>query len=155
MDTKHNVKYFKKKDSVKTVGAICLAIGAVGILLAYSSYIGYILAMVLLPVGLVTFIVGTTIVSSESDIDEDIKKALVGVEKQPSEDKAYAKRILKNIPATTAEGYNYEEGLMLRKAKNSSLRSSSYTKAILYPLTDALLISSRTVSLSQRYQSGT
>jgi len=147
MDIKHNVNYFKKRDIVKTIGIVCSAIGAIGILLAYSIYIGYLLAMVFLPIGLITFIIGTNIASSESDIDDDIKKALVGVEKELSEDKAYAKRILKNIPAATAEGYDYEEGLMLRKAKNSSVRSSSYTKAMLYPLTDALLISSRTVSL--------
>ena len=147
MDTKHNINYFRKKDVIKTVGVICLALGAVGILLAYSTYIGYLLAMVLLPVGLVTFIVGTSIVSSESDIDEDIRKATADTQRDIASEKTYAKRILKNIPQITAEGYDYEEGLMLRKAKNSSIRSSQYTKAVIHPLTDALVILACTVSL--------
>ncbi len=147
MDIKHNINYFKRKDSIKTVAIILLIIGGILLLVGWG-FISYILTMLFLPGGVALFIISSIITSSESDIDTALKRSLEGVEKELAEDKRYSKRLLKNIPSKIAEGYNYEAGLMLRKNKDSSLRSSSYTKAVLYPLTDALIISSRTVSLT-------
>jgi hypothetical protein len=43
--------------------------------------------------------------------------------------------------------FEYREGLMLTRSKSNSLRSSEYTKSILYFLTDGLYIVTRTFSL--------
>ena len=64
-----------------------------------------------------------------------------------SEDKHYRRRVLEHIPPREVEGYLYDEGVLLKKAKNSSIRSSKYTKAIFYVLSDELYITRRTISI--------
>ncbi|MBQ7318888.1 MAG: hypothetical protein IJW97_01730 [Clostridia bacterium] len=146
MDFKNNINYFKKSDTPKFVG---MGMMVVGVLLLWlgMSYITYILSAVLIPIGLVLFFIGASGRAGDSEIDAFIKRRVDGMEVDLSEDRAYAKRILKHIPPQSIEDYEYREGLMLTKAKNSSLRSSEYTRSLLYILSDALYIPVRTISL--------
>lgn len=145
-DHKHNINYFKKSDSLKGVGLGMAVVGLVLLWLGWS-YLSYILTCILLPAGLVLFFVGSTGRSSDEDIDTDIKRLTEGLEIDLGDDKRYAKRVLSHIEPAVCEGYEYREGLMLTKAKNGSVRSSEYTKAIIYLLSDGLYIVSRTFSL--------
>jgi hypothetical protein len=148
MDFKNNLNYFKKSDTPKFVGMGLMVVGIFLLWLGWS-YVSYIMSAVFIPVGLVLFFVGSSGRASDSEIDAFIKRRLGGMEVDLSEDRAYTKRVLKHIPPQSIEDYVYREGLMLTKAKNSSLRSSEYTRSLLYILSDALYIPTRTVALTE------
>lgn len=143
---KHNINYFKRGDSFKTIG---LGVTIVGLIVLYFgwSYISYVLSIIAIPVGLALFFIGSTGHSSDEDIDADIKSITTGLEVNLAEDKQYAKRILKHIEPKICEGYEYKDGLYFIKAKNGTIRSSEYTKAIIYVLSDELYIVKRNFSL--------
>lgn len=146
MDLKNNINYFKKSDTPKYVGMGLMVVGVLLLWLGWS-YVTYIMAAAFIPVGLVLFLIGASGRASDSDIEGFIKRRLEGMEVNLAEDRTYAKRILKHVPPAVVEDYEYREGLMLTRAKNNSLRSSEYTRAILYVLSDALYIPVRTLSL--------
>ena len=111
------------------------------------GWIAYILMSVGLPCGFLLFLFSTFGRSSESDIDEYIKRHTENLEIDFESDKHLEKRLSTRLSSEIAEGYEYSEGVMLKKAKNGTIRSSLYTKAIIYPLDTAMLISYRTVSM--------
>ena len=84
---------------------------------------------------------------SEADVDKYISNNMDKLEVDLSDDKHYRRRILDHIHPRELEGYLYDEGVMLKKAKDSSIRSSKYTKAIFYILSDELYITRRTISI--------
>ncbi|MBO5204118.1 MAG: hypothetical protein J6B72_05865 [Clostridia bacterium] len=145
-DHKHNINYFKRGDSLKSAG---LGMAVVGLILLWMGwgYLSYILTCILLPTGLVLFFVGSTARSSDEDIDTDIKRLTEGLEVHLEDDRRYAKRVLSHMEPQVCEGYEYREGLMFTKARDGSVRSSEYTKAIIYMLSDGLYIVSRSFSL--------
>ncbi|MBE6577272.1 MAG: hypothetical protein E7653_03960 [Ruminococcaceae bacterium] len=146
MNVKHNVNYFKKSENLKYIG---LGIALVGFIMLWVGFgwTSYILATVGLPTGLVLFFVGSAARSSEADIDECIKRETSGIEVSFEGDRHYEKRVLKQFPPVTVEGYEYDDGLMFKKAKNGKIRSSRYTKAVIYILSDRLYISECRVDL--------
>lgn len=146
MNIKENINYFKKTDTPKYVGLGLMIVGFAMLWLGWS-YISYILMSIFIPAGIVLFLVGSSGRAGDSDIEAAIKKATEGVEVDLTEDKNYNKRILKHLSPETVEGYEYREGLLLTRAKSGSLRSSEYTKAVIYMLSDALYIPARTISL--------
>ena len=150
MDFRNNINYFKKKDSIKGIGGALLIIGLFFLWLGigYLGWFAWIFMIFAIPSGLLMFILGSTISSNDGDIDECIEKKCKGLELDLEGDKNFAKRVLKNIDPTVAKGYEYnEKELMFRKDKRGSWRSSKYTKSIIYVLSDALYINSRTFSL--------
>jgi hypothetical protein len=145
MDFKHYINYFKKNENMKLIGGGILIVGFISIWLRLGFL--WLLSVMLIPAGFVMFIVGSGGRASEADIDKYISDNMDKLEVDLSEDRHYRKRILEHIPAREVEGYLYDEGVMLKKAKNSSIRSSKYTKAIFYTLSDELYITRRTISI--------
>ena len=148
MNYKHNTNYFKRSGSMGTIGLGLLVVGLLCLWVGWSmSYFAFLFSLLALPTGAVMFFIGSSGRSSDEDIDACVGKMGERLEVDLGEDKKYAKRVRK-IPAPAyVEGYEYAEGLMYAKAKNSSVRSSEYTKAIIYFLTDGLYVAHRTVSL--------
>ena len=99
------------------------------------------------PVGVVLFIIGSSGRSDEGTIDTCIETATEGIEVDLCAETKYKNRFQKHIAPEVIEGYEYREGVMLRYSKSGSLRSSEYTKAIIYTLSDAIYINARTVSV--------
>ncbi len=150
MNFRNNINYFKKKDSMKGIGAGLLIAGLFFLWLGigYLGWIAWIFMMIAIPAGFLMFIIGSIISSTESDIDEDIEKKCEGLELDLENDKDFSKRMLRNTMPNVAQGYEYNgEGLMFRKDKKGSWRSSKYTKYVIYLLSDALYINCRTISL--------
>lgn len=145
MDFKHYINYFKKNENMKLIGGGILIVGFISIWLRLGFL--WLLSVMLIPAGFVMFIIGSGGRASEADIDNYISRGMEKLEVDLSEDKHYRKRILEHIPAREVEGYLYDEGVMLKKAKNSSIRSSKYTKAIFHILSDELYITRRTISI--------
>ncbi len=146
MNVKHNINYFKKSENLKVIG-LGVAIVSFAALWFGFGWISYILATVGLPTGLVLFFVGSAARSSEADLDECIRRETADIEVSFDGDRHYEKRILKQFAPIPVEGYEYDDGLMFKKAKNGKIRSSKYTKAIIYVLSDRLYISERRVNL--------
>ena len=145
-DFKPNANYFLRNEAMKFVGIGLMLLSAFLFYFGWG-WISYIIMSLGLPVGFLLFLFSTFGRSSESDIDLYIKNATQAIEINTEEDKAFEKRMSKRLSPETAEGYEYSDGVMLKKAKNGTIRSSVYTKSILYPLDNALFISYRTVSL--------
>ena len=145
MDFKHYINYFKKNENMKLIGGGILIVGFIIIWLGYGLL--YLLSVMLVPAGFVMFILGSGGRASESDIDKYISNNMDKLEVYLSEDKHYRRRVLEHIPPREVEGYLYDEGVLLKKAKDSSIRSSKYTKAIFYVLSDELYITRRTISI--------
>ena len=150
MNFRNNINYFKKKDSIKGIGAGLLIVGLFWLWLGigYIGWIAYFFMILSIPSGFIMFILGSTLSSNDADIDEYIKKSCEGLELDLESDKNFSKRILKNMEPNVTAGYEYSgDGLMFRKDKRGAWRSSKYTKSIIYVLSDALYINSRTFSL--------
>lgn len=146
MDIKTNINYFKKNDNLKILGAVLLIVGLFMMWLG-RGLISYILMSVFVPAGLIMFILGSIGRSSDEDIDKYIAEKMQGLEVDLTEDKKYRKRIIEHLPPKTFESYLFSDGVLLRKAKNNSLRSSEYKKNIVYLLSDELYIVSRRLGL--------
>ncbi len=146
MDIKHNVNYFKKNDNMKTLGAVLLIVGLFLMWLG-RGFVTYIIMSIFVPAGLVMFVLGSIGRSSDEDIDKYIAEKMQGLEVDLTEDKKYRKRIIEHLPAQTFASYLFSDGVLLRKSKNNSLRSSEYRKNIVYLLTDELYIVSRRLGL--------
>lgn len=146
MNFKHNINYFKSGEITKIIGIILMAL-AVPLYFFGWGYISYILMSISLPVGALLFILGTGRRSSDGDIDEYIKRTASGLEIDLIEDKDFAKKLDKSFSPMIFEGYEYDDGLMFTKSKVGSVRSSKYTKSVVYVLHGTLYILKRSFSL--------
>ena len=146
MNYKKNINYFTKTDLIKYVGIIMLIIG--GVMLVWGwGFFSYLIMAAFLPLGVVLFLVGSSQRAGEKELDDMIRRATEGVVQDIEANPKLHRRLAKRPDPILAEGYELRRGVMLAKAQNGSLRSSEYTKAHLIPLTNALSISVRTVSL--------
>ena len=128
MNYKNNIGYFNKGDTMKFAGFAAMIIGFALLWLGWS-YVSYILATLLLPGGVVLFIVGSAGRSSDGEIDNCIRRASEGMEIDFSKDVHYAKRLRRNTTPEILQNYVYQPDLMLTRSKSNSLRSSEYTKS--------------------------
>lgn len=146
MENKHNLNYFKKSGWQRPLGFGLLIVGILLFWLGWS-YFSYILSVIFIPAGIALFLIGSSVRSTDEDIDEFIEKHLADFKFDLEEEKSYAKRILKHIPKEELEAYKFDDGLMFTKTKTGSVRSSEYLKSVIYVLSDGLYIASRTVSI--------
>ena len=147
MKIKNNVNYFTKGDSLKFVGAAMVALAFLLYFVGWG-WISWILICTFFPVGAVLFIVGSSGRSGDDDIDEYIAVKTRELDPNLDLNKDYAQRIMKYSEAVEIEGYEFRDGLMYTKTKKGVVRSSEFTKTVIYTLTDALHITSRTVPLT-------
>ena len=144
MNVKHNINYFTKNENLKYIG-LGIAIVSFALLWFGWGWIAYVLSTIGLPAGLVLFFIGTSARSDEADIDECIRRGTEGLEVDLASDRSYAKKLLPGIEPFLVGGNEYSDGLMFKKAKSGSVRSSVYTKALIYVLKDRLYISEKKV----------
>ncbi|MBQ8163988.1 MAG: hypothetical protein IJZ93_06475 [Clostridia bacterium] len=145
MNIKHNINYFKKGDILKYIGIGLMVGGAILFIFAWG--ILYVISLALLPIGLVCLMLGISGRSSDADIDACIKEETKNIYVKLEDNFKYKKRILKHLTPESIEGFEYNDGVMIKRSKDGSLRSSEYTKAVVYMLADELYITERNVSL--------
>ena len=145
-EQRSNQNYFQQRDWVRYLGFGLLIVGAALFLWGWS-YISYLLATAMIPAGLAILLIESIRCSNDNDITEYIQNHLVAVEIDEVENKEFKQRRLKSPEPELCEGYEYREGVMLRKGKKGPVHSSEYTKAIIYPLKDGICVSRHTVSL--------
>lgn len=144
MDIKHNKNYFKFNDSIKIIGGIMLVAGLLLLWLGWS-YISWILMLILTPSGLGLFLYASIVRANDSDIMEDIEKALEDMDTRIESSPHYNKRAKYQDPYI-ANGFEYSGDLLFQKAKDGSVFSSKYTRSAIHILSDRLYIISKTVS---------
>ncbi|MBO5212658.1 MAG: hypothetical protein J6B60_03870 [Clostridia bacterium] len=148
MNIKHNINYFKKSDALKYIG-IALMVGG-GILFIFAYGLLYLVSLALLPIGITFLLLGVSGKSNDADIDACIKEETKNLYVKLEDSFKYKKRILKHLTPETLEGYEYNDTVMIKRTKEGALRSSEYTKAIVYILSDELYITERNVSLTSQ-----
>lgn len=141
--------YFMISDMPRLIGVGMMILGAILLLAAWFVPIGWffwVLMCVCLAGGPVVFWVTSSMRASEGEIDELIKRHTDDMGLTPDEESKYRKRLLDTAPKEL-HSYVYREGLMLTNTKSGTVRSEEFAKALLYLLSDGILIIARTVSL--------
>lgn len=144
MNKRHNENYFKKTDIILYIGAVMLLAG--GILLTVGKRRWVAPCCILMAIGAVVFIIGTTVRSNEKEMMAILAKKLEGMDMSFDTLGVPERRVLRDVKPIIIENYEYDETVMLRQGKNATI-SSKYTKAFIFTLTDGFLVRTRTVSL--------
>lgn len=142
--------YFAMSDVPRLIGIGMMIAGAILLLLAWFMALGWffwILMCVCLAGGPVLFWVAGSMRATDSDMDQIVKRGTDDMGLTPSQESKYRKKLLSLIPPQTASAYVYREGLMLARCKDGTVRSEKYAKAMIYVLTDGIVVVSRTLSL--------
>ena len=151
MNIKQNINYFKISDKFNRASVLILGGGVVSMLFAFfglGRFIFFMLAGILLPVGFIMYIIGTTQRATDEDIRVQIEQATTDMEVDLSKITKYQRRTVPGKEPRVLSGFDYDDGLMFTKTtRNSNVVSSSYTKALLYQLKDEFYIIRRKVSL--------
>ena len=146
---KRHLKYFKGKD-VRLMGTTMMA--ASGAMFLWNWYVWYfsvlyILMLILFPVGLALFIIGSVGKSTDDDIDSVISRLSKEADIDAEKDADIVRRQLKRPLPEIISGYDYSDGLMFKKGKNGVVRSEVFKKAILLPLNEGIYVSYATVNI--------
>lgn len=147
---KRHLKYFNGSDDLRLLGTILM--GASGFLFVWTwymmwSYALYLLTLILLPIGITLFVIGSVGKSTDEDIDGVISRLSSAADIDNEKDAALIRRQLKKPSPEIISGYDYSDGLMFRKTKSGVVRSEIFKKATILPLTDSLYISLATVNI--------
>ena len=146
MNYKQNLHYFKDGDGIKILGMTLTIAGGLVFYFGWS-YISYVLSCIAIPAGLVLFFWSTGRRSSDKDIEDAVAERIKGIGVDWESDKRLSTRRRKGFEPMIVQGYEYDEGLLLKKAKDGSLRSTRYAVAELSVLENALYLSTREFSL--------
>lgn len=146
---KESINYFTKTDTLKYVGGGLLIAGLFCLWIGFRlGVIGFILALIGTPLGLLLFLFGASGRATDEDMEASITSKMAGLIIEIDNNRHYQLRLLKHLKEHTIEGYHYYgTGIMLKKMKNGSLRTSEFGRAKVRILSDSLYIVSRKISL--------
>ncbi len=148
MNKKLNTNYFTKTDLLMNIGLALTFIGLALFIFGRSiTFVLYVISWGMLPIGVVLFIIGASRRSTDKDIEDCIKSKLQTMDYSPFNLGVNERRIVKNREPIIIEDYEYDNGLHLKKSKKGIIFSSKYTKTVLYLLTDALMVITRSISV--------
>lgn len=141
------VNYFQKWEGAGITGLSMAAVGFLFLWLGFS-FASYIIAIVLMLLGLGLFFYGSIGRAHENDLQNQIDRAMTAIEfKELEEDtRHFFRRVPKTPEIREFSGYGMREGLLIKRQKNGSLCSSEYTCAKIFFLTDAFYIKTSTFS---------
>ena len=141
--------YYHQKDIIRPIGMILLPLGLVMMWLGWS-YISYILAIVFILSGLVMFFLGTSKLVTDNDMQELMDKALRDYDKSVTDMNGYERIVLKQPAPIEMASYQFgDKAKYFRRGKNSTPVSDVYTRTRLFYTKDALMIVSRTLSITE------
>ena len=143
---KKHQNYFKRGDTMK-ITAVAIMVVSLALFLFGWSYLSYIQFFVAMPAGIALLVVHFMTTAGEEDIVRYAEKATEEISLAKLEESDRKKK-----PATTwapiaTDGYEYPENVLVRRGKKGILRSSQYTKALLYPLDSGVGVMGTTVSV--------
>lgn len=144
--TRNSINYFKKTDTLKIVGGGVLIAGLFSLWLGWGI-IGYILAFIGTPVGLVLFFIGSLGRVTDADMDSHINNKMASLAIDIDQNRSYQLKLLKHVKEITIDGYEYRDDVMIKKLKSGEIRTSEFSRSKIRILSDRLYIVNRKVSL--------
>ena len=152
-DSKKLLNYYKKWEGAGMTGLGMLIVGFLFLWIG-MTFFTYVLSIVLFITGGIFFLYGNMGRATESDLKEVIahhkeKGKLPAIE----EDRTFRSRLPKTVEELEFEGYNFRDGLLYKRMKNSSLISSEYTYAHVKILNDAFYVKATVFSMIEDQKS--
>ena len=144
--TRLALNYYTKTDTLKYVGAVITVFGLLCLALNLGI-VGYALAIIGTPVGIVLFIVGSNLRATDDEMDADIERKMIDFRIEIDNERKYKIKLLPNQKDITMEGYNFDGEVMIKRLASGSLRTDSFTRTKMRILSDRLYIISRRISL--------
>lgn len=142
-------RYYHQKDILRPIGMVTLPLGLVMLFLR-MGFMSYILATVLIPVGLVLFLVGSSKLVSDNDIQELIDHAMLDYDKSVTDMNGYERIVLKQPSPVEFSSYQFgDKAKYFKIGKNSTPISDVFSRTHLFYTKDSLMIAGRTLSISE------
>lgn len=142
-------RYYYQKDIVRPIGMVLLPIGLVMLFLR-MGFLSYMMATVLIPVGLVLFLFGGAKLVSDNDMAELMDHGMLDYDKSVTDNLNYDRVILKQPAPVELSSYQYgDKAKYFKRAKNGTTVSDVYTRTHLFHTKDSIMIVSRTLSMSE------
>ena len=145
----NGVLYFTQKNTVRPVGG-ALVIAALLMVAFPLSWVNFVVAGVLAPVGLVLFCVGGAKFVSEKEMDEQMEKLLLDYDR-PITDRLDYESVILRIPAPF-EVSAYDLGARathFKRNKGSTVISDRFVRTHFFLTNDTLMIIGRRLSLTE------
>ena len=143
-DYKNFINYFKRSDSIASTGLGILAAGGLLFLLGWWFFwLFFYIGVPLIPIGLVIYIYGTSSSTDEETLKKIIQENANAITfADLKENLEYRRRMSKNPTEETFGGYVFNDNVLMKKTKSSTMVSSEYVCAKMLILNDALCIRS-------------
>ena len=143
-DYKNFINYFKRSDSIASTGLGILAAGGLLFLLGWWFFwLFFYIGVPLIPIGLVIYIYGTSSSTDEETLKKIIQENTNAITfADLKENLEYRRRMSKNPTEETFGGYVFNDNVLMKKTKSSTMVSSEYVCAKMLILNDALCIRS-------------
>ena len=148
MDLKRNERFFKQNDTLRLVSGGMLIIGLIWFWVGWSAA-SYYVPCVIVPLGLVLFLVASARHVPESEIRGNIQKALAELGQDVEQASDFHTRVLKMPAPYRGESFVFDErARAARRGKDAKLLSDLYQATVIYFTQEALLVRGMTVDLS-------
>ena len=145
---KNYINYFKRSDSIASIGMGILATGGLMFLLGWWFFwLLFYIGVPMIPIGLVIYLYGTSGSADENDLKKIIKNNTDAITFEDIKNShEYRQRLPKKPIEETFDGYTFSDNVLIKKAKSGAMVSSEYLCAKMLVLNDALYIRSRSFS---------
>lgn len=138
--------YFNSKPGAKYIGigllALCVVLFFFG-----RGYITYVLMCASMTAGLIITLISTLGKAGESDIDAYIASKTSDLEYKAINEKAFMQKKQKHMEQVIGGAFELAEGEPMKRGKDGVIRTTGYTKHIIYPLDSGIAVAYRRVSL--------
>ena len=146
--TTYFIDYFHRNYTQAVIGAIILILGFFCLWIGFSFFFTlYIIGMILTPVGLMVFLIGTFKRIPDDRVERSMEIKLAGQDIEIDCDKSYYLKLLENSKEIVIEGYRYHDDVMLKRLTSGELRSSEFSRSKIRILKDRIYILNREISL--------
>ena len=144
--TKGIIDYFTKTDTLKYVGGGILIAGLLSLWIGIGI-IGFILAIVGIPTGMVIYFIGARHNVTDSDVDKIIETKMEDLFINVDNIQIYKPKLLPHQSDIVLEGYLFGDDVMIKKRKTGEICTSEFSRTKLRILSDRLYIVNRKISI--------
>ena len=148
MDLKRNERFFKQNDTLRLISGGMLIVGLIWFWVGWSAA-SYYVPCVIVPLGIVMFLVTSARHVPESEIRGNIQKALSALGRDVEQAPDFHTHVLKVPAPYRGESFVFDErARAARRGKDAKLLSDVYQATAIYFTQEALLVRGMTVDLS-------
>ena len=148
MDLKRNERFFKQNDTLRLISGGMLIVGLIWFWVGWSAA-SYYVPCVIVPLGLVLFLITSARHVPESEIRGNIQKALAELGRDVEQAPDFHTRVLKTPIPYRGESFVFDERAhAARRGKDAKLLTDIYQATAIYFTQEALLVRGVTVNLS-------